>query len=51
MIVEMSRIEIIGLKKHLDQAIRDLHDFGNLQIEDIRDMPDLIIQPFLPPKR
>jgi len=51
MIVEMSRIEIIGLKKHLDQTIRDLHDFGNLQIEDIREMPDLIIQPFSPTEK
>jgi len=48
MIVEMSRVEIIGLKQFLDKAIQSLHDFGKLQIEDIRDMPDLMIQPFSP---
>jgi len=51
MIVEMSRIEIIGLKKYLDHAIRTLHHFGRMQVDDIREMPDLMIQPFTPTEK
>jgi len=51
MIVEMSRVEIIGLKKHLDRAISLLHIFGKVQIDDIRQMPDLLIQPFSPTEK
>jgi len=48
MIVEMSRVEIIGLKKHLERLIPFLHSFGYLQIDDIREIPDVIVQPFTP---
>jgi len=48
MIVEMSRVEIIGLKKHLERLIPFLHTSGYLQIDDIREMPDVIAQPFTP---
>jgi len=48
MIVEMSRVEIIGLKKHLERLIPFLHTSGHLQIDDIREIPDVIVQPFTP---
>ena len=51
MIVEMSRVEIIGLKKHLERLIPFLHTSGYLQIDDIREIPDVIIQPFTPPMK
>jgi V/A-type H+-transporting ATPase subunit I len=51
MIVEMSRVEIIGLKKYLDKAISTLHRFGKMQIDDIREVPDLMIQPFSPTEK
>jgi len=49
MIVEMSRVEIIGLKKHLERLIPFLHTSGYLQIDDIREIPDVVVQPFTPP--
>ncbi len=51
MIVEMSRIEIIGMKYFLDKAIQTLHRFGKLQVIDIKDTPDLAIQPFSPTEK
>ena len=48
MIVEMSRVEIIGLKKHLERLIPLLHTSGHLQIDDIREIPDVMLQPFTP---
>jgi V/A-type H+-transporting ATPase subunit I len=48
MIVEMSRVEIIGLKKHLERLIPFLHTSGYLQIDDIREIPDVMLQPFTP---
>ena len=51
MIIEMSRVEIIGLKKHLRKTIPLLHDFGELQIDDVRNMPDLTIQAFSPDEK
>ena len=51
MIVDMSRVEIIGLKKYLDKTIQMLHDFGEVQVDDIREMPDLVIQPFSPTEK
>ena len=46
MIVEMSRVEIIGLKKHLERLIPFLHTSGYLQIDNIREIPDVVVQPF-----
>ena len=46
MIVEMSRVEIIGLKKYLERLIPFLHTSGYLQIDDIREISDVIVQPF-----
>jgi len=51
MIIEMSRVEIIGLKIFLDKTIQTLHDFGKIQVDDIRDIPDLMIQPFSPSEK
>jgi len=51
MIIEMSRVEIIGLKIFLDKTIQTLHDFGKVQVDDIRDTPDLMIQPFSPTEK
>ena len=48
MIVKMSRVEIIGLKKYLERIIPLLHTSGYLQIDDIREIPDVVIQPFTP---
>jgi V/A-type H+-transporting ATPase subunit I len=48
MIVEMSRVEIIGLKKHLERLIPLLHTSGYLQIDDIREIPDVMLRPFNP---
>ncbi len=48
MIIEMSRVEIIGLKKHLERLIPFLHTSGYLQIDDIREIPDVMLQPFTP---
>ena len=46
MIQEMARIQLTGLKQNAEKVILLLHDFGNLQIDDIRDVPDITIQPF-----
>lgn len=48
MIEQMSRVEIIGLKKHLKRLIPLLHTTGYLQIDDIREMPDVMLQQFSP---
>jgi V/A-type H+/Na+-transporting ATPase subunit I len=48
MIEKMARVELMGLKKHLDRLIPLLHTSGYLQIDDIRDMPDVVLQPFSP---
>ena len=47
----MTRIEIIGLKKHLNRLIPLLHTSGYLQIDDIREMPDVMLQSFSPTER
>ena len=51
MIEKMTRIEIIGLKKHLNRLIPLLHTSGYLQIDDIREMPDVMLQSFSPTER
>ncbi|MDO9545427.1 MAG: V-type ATPase 116kDa subunit family protein [Pelolinea sp.] len=48
MIEKMARVEIIGLKKHLSRLIPLLHTSGYLQIDDIREMPDVMLQQFSP---
>jgi vacuolar-type H+-ATPase subunit I/STV1 len=48
MIEQMARVEIIGLKKHLKRLIPILHTSGYLQIDDIREMPDVMLQQFTP---
>lgn len=48
MIRKMARIEIIGLKKDLSQTIHHLHDLGIMQIEDIRSLSNVLIQPLNP---
>ena len=46
MIVEMARVEIIGLKKYLERVISILHTSGYLQIDDIREIPDVMLKRF-----
>ncbi|MBM3137412.1 MAG: hypothetical protein FJZ98_04405, partial [Chloroflexi bacterium] len=49
MILEMSRVQIWGLKQTLKQLIPVLHQFGGLQIDDVHDIPDAMIQPLTIP--
>jgi V/A-type H+-transporting ATPase subunit I len=47
MIRPMSRLQIIGLKKDLNDIIQILHQFGKLQIDDIHNLPESSsIQPY-----
>ena len=46
MILEMDRVQIWGMKKYLDQVIPILHNFGKMQLDDIRNVPDAMVQPF-----
>ena len=46
MILEMSRVQIWGMKKHLEKVIPVLHNFGNMQLDDVRNIPDAMVQPF-----
>ncbi|NMC45667.1 MAG: hypothetical protein GYA52_02440 [Chloroflexi bacterium] len=46
MISKMSRIEIIGMKANLSDAVRELHDMGIMQIDDIRTLSNVYMQPF-----
>lgn len=45
MIRKMARIEIIGLKKDLQDTIHQLHNLGIMQIEDIRSLSNILLQP------
>ena len=49
MILEMSRVQIWGLKETLKQVIPVLHQFGGLQIDDVHDIPDVMVQPLTIP--
>lgn len=49
MILPMARIQIWGLKAHLERVIPLLHNFGNMQIDDVRRLPDTMVQPFTMP--
>ncbi|MCD6356201.1 MAG: hypothetical protein J7L66_02850 [Anaerolineaceae bacterium] len=51
MIIEMSRVEIIGVKKHLEHLVSLLHTCGCLQFQDIRDIPNTPLTPFTPSKK
>lgn len=46
MILTMSRVQIWGLKENLKRIIPVLHNFGKMQIDDIREIPDALLQPF-----
>lgn len=46
MILEMTRVQIIGLKPYSEKVVAALHRFGGMQIDDIRDLPDLTVRPF-----
>ena len=46
MILEMARVQIWGMKKYLEKVIPVLHNFGNMQLDDVRDVPDAMVQPF-----
>lgn len=45
MILKMARVQILGMKEALDRTISVLHNFGHLQIDDVREAPDVLIQP------
>ena len=45
MILKMARVQIWGMKDSLDRVIPVLHNFGQLQIDDVRNVPDALIQP------
>ena len=42
----MARVQIWGMKKYLEKVIPTLHNFGNMQLDDIRNVPDAMVQPF-----
>jgi V/A-type H+-transporting ATPase subunit I len=46
MILEMDRVQIWGMKKYLEKVIPMLHNFGNMQLDDVRNIPDAMVQPF-----
>ena len=46
MISKMSRLEIIGLKENLPDTVHMLHELGIMQIDDIRSLPNVYMQPF-----
>ena len=46
MILEMDRVQIWGMKKYLEKVIPILHNFGKMQLDDIRNVPDAMVQPF-----
>lgn len=45
MILEMARIQIWGMKPALDRVITTLHNFGDMQIDDVHDVQDVLVQP------
>ena len=49
MILEMSRVQIWGLKQTLKQVVPVLHQFGGLQIDDVHDISDVMVQPLTIP--
>jgi V/A-type H+-transporting ATPase subunit I len=46
MIVEMARVQVVGLKPHAEKVISSLHRFGGMQIDDIQDNPDVTVPAF-----
>jgi V/A-type H+-transporting ATPase subunit I len=42
----MDRVQIWGMKKYLEKVIPILHNFGKMQLDDIRNVPDAMVQPF-----
>jgi V/A-type H+-transporting ATPase subunit I len=51
MILEMARVQIWGMKTYLDKVIPVLHNFGNMQLDDVREIPNAMVQPFTPTDR
>jgi len=47
MILEMNRVQIWGMKAYLERVIPALHNFGNMQLDDVRDIPDATVQPLV----
>lgn len=46
MILEMARVQIWGMKTFLEKVIPVLHNFGYMQLDDVRETPDAMVQPF-----
>jgi vacuolar-type H+-ATPase subunit I/STV1 len=45
MILEMARVQIWGMKPAVEHVIKVLHSFGNMQIDDIHTVEDVMVQP------
>ena len=46
MILEMTRVQILGIRGDLQQVVHKLHQIGTLQIDDIHNIPDAPIHEF-----
>lgn len=44
MILDMTRVQILGIRSDLQAVIHSLHKLGRLHIDDIRDIPDATAQ-------
>ncbi len=47
MILEMNRVQIWGMKTYLEKVVPLLHDFGNMQLDDVRDISDAMVKPLV----
>jgi V/A-type H+-transporting ATPase subunit I len=45
MILEMDRVQIWGMKTYLEKVVPILHNFGNMQLDDVRNISDAMVQP------
>ncbi|MBI9045738.1 MAG: hypothetical protein JEZ06_14705 [Anaerolineaceae bacterium] len=48
MILEMTRVQILGLKDDIHKTVKTLHELGCIHIDDIRSAPEIIIPPYIP---
>jgi vacuolar-type H+-ATPase subunit I/STV1 len=46
MILEMDRVQIWGMKAYLEKVIPVLHNFGNMQLDDVHNIPDALVNPW-----
>jgi len=50
-ILDMVRVQVVGLKPHAEKVIASLHRFGGMQIDDIHDIPDVTVRAFYVPEK